>query len=263
MEFTYDAYRGLLAVAKKKFEIRSLGDADEPVGRKPILLMRHDVDISIEKALVLACIEAAEGIESTYMLMLGCPLYGVEIRAFKDDLAVRLSWLTGFGRDIGFHIEVDDLADAENAMEIPVHDLEKLMDVDVGSVSFHAPSNALLHKYLWEKRILNRINAYAGIYTGLYITDSGGRWRAGSLSQFLNGKCRMDADPLKELRRTKETKVQLLTHPIWWGDAHLEPLVRLESVKRWLVGEGMPEKDVDAGFELMVPRLWRSRLLSV
>jgi len=263
MDFTYDVYRELLTAAKKKFEIRSLGDAGEPVGRKPVLLLRHDVDICIEKALVLAGIENTECVDSTYMLMLGCPLYGAEIRPFKDSLAIRLSWLTGFGRDIGLHIEIDDLADAENAMEIPVHDLEKLMDVDVGSVSFHAPSNALLYQHQWEKKILNRINAYASVYTGLYITDSGGRWRAGSLSQFMSGKCRMDADPLKELGRTRETKVQLLTHPIWWGDAHLEPLVRLESVKRWLVGEGMAEEDVDAGFEQMLPRLWRSRLLSV
>jgi hypothetical protein len=44
MQFTYEAYRDLLGAIGEKFEIRALCDAYEPMGKRPVLLLRHDVE---------------------------------------------------------------------------------------------------------------------------------------------------------------------------------------------------------------------------
>jgi hypothetical protein len=257
MQFTYDAYRSLLEAIANKFEIRALCDAYEPTGKRPVLLLRHDVDISIEKAIVMACIEHDMGLASSYMLMADAPLYGPHV---QGDVAARLSWLSVFRREVGVHVELEG-EDHEVPLTEAVAKLEPLLakDLAIKSVSFHAPQPKLINAYMWKKHIQGLVNAYANVLMGLYITDSGGRWCAGTIMQFMAGKFRRDVDPLAELKRTRERKVQLLVHPVWWGDTDMEPVLRLEAVRRWLVREGVPDEDVEAGFMRMMPRLWRSR----
>src|SRR5205823_1486511 len=82
----------------------------------------------------------------------------------------------------------------------------------VKSLSFHRPIPWLLRGPLL---IGSRVNAYAAELMEWYLSDSKGCWREG--------------EPLPKLRQPQGSKLQLLTHPIWWGDTHLTPAERLDE----------------------------------
>jgi hypothetical protein len=84
----------------------------------------------------------------------------------------------------------------------------------VRSVSFHRPQPEALRGPLYVAGLLN---AYAEPLMRAYFSDSAGRWRVG--------------DPIRALEETTEPVVQLLVHPIWWGDRHQNAPERLQG---WL-----------------------------
>jgi len=60
-----------------------------------------------------------------------------------------------------------------------------------------------------------RVNAYAKELMIWYLSDSKGYWREG--------------EPLPKLFRPSKPLLQLLIHPIWWGDEHMLPEDRLQE----------------------------------
>ena len=64
-DFTLDHYRELLRLAKSKYDIASY---DDPSFSNNSLLWRHDVDLSLERSLILAKIENEEGFKATYFV---------------------------------------------------------------------------------------------------------------------------------------------------------------------------------------------------
>ena len=68
MSFTYQWYRGLLSLLQKQgYAFRNYHDyVDAP----RCVILRHDVDMSLEQAVRLAELEAAEGVQSTWFVLL-------------------------------------------------------------------------------------------------------------------------------------------------------------------------------------------------
>jgi hypothetical protein len=82
----------------------------------------------------------------------------------------------------------------------------------VCSISFHRPIPWMLRGPLI---VCGKVNAYADELSGWYLSDSKGNWRAG--------------EPLSQIVQERHRILQLLTHPIWWGEEHQSPAERLES----------------------------------
>jgi hypothetical protein len=218
-DFSYEYYRRILRIVKDNFTHYIVAAAPQAIqahGRR--LIMRHDVDVSLHRALVMARMERQAGIAATYMIIPNALLYSIE----DDGSVAILQDILFLGHEIGLHF---DLSESErNSMSSTESLTDKIesacvqLELALGgarvrSISFHRPTPQCLNGPLL---VAGKVNAYAkDIFSAAYLSDSRGAWRSG--------------EPVSTLLSPGVNLVQLLTHPIWWGDQHLSAPERLEQ----------------------------------
>jgi hypothetical protein len=183
------------------------------------VFLRHDIDVSMDPAIRMAAVERDCGASSTYMFMTRSELYDVT----RSGTARQLREIAAMGHEVGVHFDCpSELRNEQFSLDaiesLILEDCERLensLGEPVRSISFHRPIPGLLGGPLL---VAGKINAYAAELIGWYLSDSKGSWRAG--------------EPLLRLQDGSGTVLQLLTHPIWWGEEHAAPPVRLESFFR-------------------------------
>jgi len=215
--FHYDYFRELLHAAKDNFSIFLMKEAPQVLaaGTKPALILRHDLDISLKRALPLGEIEKRLGVSATYMVLVDSPVYdlssGESQEILKDlmnmghEVALHFSAKANPGTDISDWNEIE-----RQVLEAKAH-LEDIIQCEVASISFHRPITRFLRGPLW---IFNLVNAYSAELMDWYLSDSAGRWRE---------------EPLPQMLQPRKPLLQLLIHPIWWGINHLKAEDRLEE----------------------------------
>ena len=82
MEFTYDAYRKLLLTFKNN-GYQDIFYQETDMTKKQVIL-RHDIDNSIEDALKIAKIEKEVGMKSTYFVLIGTEFYNLFTKRSKE-----------------------------------------------------------------------------------------------------------------------------------------------------------------------------------
>jgi hypothetical protein len=175
---------------------------------RPALLLRHDIDLDVDKALSLAEIESKIGIFSCYMFMSDCPFYSLNE---KHTQRVILK-IKEMGHEIGLHYDSNSQLKKvtsnqdffRESIEHEAKKLESIIECRVESISFHRPIKKYINGPFY---IGDRINAYSKELMGWYLSDSKGNWR--------------DGDPMLRIKSPQGPILQLLTHPIWWGERHL------------------------------------------
>lgn len=209
-EFSITAYGDLVrALLGRGYDVRGFADA-EPDARH--LILRHDIDMSIEAAVPIAEAEAALGVSSAYFVLVRSEIYS----PFTPDGAGALARIGSLGHEIGLHFDaalyteatIDEAAARECAM------LETFIGRPVRTISFHRPHASLLGR---EGALAGRRHAYEPRFfrdMG-YCSDSRGSWRHGH--------------PLAHEAVTAGRALQLLTHPIWWQDPPAAPVARLDN----------------------------------
>lgn len=198
VDFTYDWYRDFLgAFADRTVAFEAVSnhlDAGE-------VLVRHDVDLSVESALRMARLEADLGVEATYCFLLTSPLYNL----LDAEQAEMVREIDRLGHEVALHFDTHSYWEgepAEMALEDRVRAERSIMESvvpDVSStVSFHRPPPWVL-----DRRFSGFTNAYSPEFFGdtTYVADSNQRWR--------------DDPPTID----DSDVVQLLTHPGLWGES--------------------------------------------
>lgn len=215
LDFSYGLLRDLYSRVRGGHRLGLLGQAREliPTARDGdrVAFIRHDVDVSLSRARSLAAFEQSLGVRTTYHVMLRSPFYDPESASGREDLAA----IAEAGHEVGLHfwtgsLEPPDADTLEAAVAEACARLEELTRAAVRSVSFHIPPPSVQKG---PPRIGGRVNAYAADLMTYYLSDSCGRWREG--------------DPRVSLDAPRSTVLQILVHPIWWGEAHLAPPDRL------------------------------------
>lgn len=216
--FDYKYFSFLLNIVRQYFSTSILSDMPKVVNNmsKRTLFLRHDLDISLKKAIRMAEIEHNYSIKASYMVMNNSPLYSLNTDESKKILAS----LIAMGHEIGVHFNVHDfekiseysLTNLENEIEKACKQVEKAIGRHIKSLSFHRPLPELLNGPLLVR---GRVNAYAKELFSAYISDSKGRWQEG--------------EPLKSLLNNVLNPVQLLIHPIWWNDTSNTAKVNLDK----------------------------------
>ena len=214
-DFTLDGYAALLdALLARGYQARGFADA-EPARRD--LIVRHDLDVSIPAALLLARIEAARGVAAHYFVLLRTELYNPFAAAGVGDLQ-RLGEL---GHTVGLHFDAalypDDLDALDRAVRREAGMLADLLGKPVDMVSLHRPAHALQGldrrlggcRHAYEPRFFREMG---------YCSDSRGGWHHGH--------------PLDHAAVRDGRTLQLLTHPIWWvRDRDDGPVAALDRVR--------------------------------
>jgi len=176
IEFTFRWCRSFLErLLAEGYRFRSY---DEGVASGDVLL-RHDVDLSPERAVRMARMERDLGVSSTYFFLLGTPLYN----PFQAPVRDAIREVESLGHDVGLHFSTyqywpasrpppeSDIAEAV-AREQGV--LETIVGTVVPTVSFHLPPPWVMERTFeafpstFEPRFFGDI---------AYLADSRQRWR--------------------------------------------------------------------------------------
>ena len=178
--FELGHYRELLAAAKTGGYRFASFDHEPAAGD---LLLRHDVDLSLDAALTLAEIEAEKGAQATYFLMTRSVFYNLA----SPEGERALGRLRELGHRVGLHavypgLELDERFD-------PV-------------VAWHNPDPEFM-----RERLDGAVNVMQPGYfdPDHYRSDSNQHWRNGC--------------PHEELAAGSIERLQLLTHPEIWAYA--------------------------------------------
>lgn len=249
-DFSYRYFRRILQAIKSNFDLHLLFEVPRILNTigQPKLILRHDVDVSLKRALRMAEIENEFGIRATYMVMINSPLYCVEDKASRNIL----QQLINMGHELGLHFNLNDDERNNNceisAIEAMIHSackrLESIIDLPVLSISFHRPIPQLLRGPLI---VCGKVNAYSQELMAWYLSDSKGCWREG--------------EPLPMLLSPVKPLLQLLIHPIWWGDEHMLPKDRLQEFFDTETQGQLPQyvKAFDATLASTIPAVRRRR----
>jgi hypothetical protein len=215
-DFTPAAYNALLtSLADRGYAVRGYAEA-EPGKRH--LILRHDVDMSLEAALPIAEIEHALGLKAHYFVLLRTEMYNVFSGAARSMLAK----LSALGHEIGLHLDAslygNEPAVLQTAAEQECAALEIAAGAPVRVISFHRPAKSLLG---YAETLAGRLHAYQPrFYTQIgYCSDSRGAWHHGK--------------PLEHPAIREGRGLQLLTHPIWWAGQACSPE---EKLTKFLAG---------------------------
>lgn len=208
--FTYDAYIKLLTFLKQKYKIVPFCEVAKETGS--FLILRHDVDASLEAALKMAKLENSLGIRSAYFVLFSHKLYNL----LEKDAATLLKEISNLHHEIGLHYDVETYEsygqDLRETLENEIKSLERLIGRKVFSISRHNVS--IITGEDPFKKITGYINAYDSEFCKNYVSDSCRAWYLEDLSRVLNFGCK---------------EAQLLIHPVLWTE---DPCERDDILER-------------------------------
>jgi len=216
-DFSYEYYKEILKSARRNFLISKLSHYDRIIHSrdKYHLILRHDIDLSLKRGLKMAAIESELGISATYMVLIDSQLFSLEEVGSKDIIRK----ISCMGHEVGLHFnidgrfsKVDNFNSLKNEIMLANKKLEGIIGVKVTSISFHRPRTNFLNG---PEKIFGLVNTYSEKLMDWYLSDSKGYWR--------------DGDPLTQLLNPKRKLLQLLIHPIWWGEKQMNAKERLKQ----------------------------------
>lgn len=204
------------------------------------LILRHDIDVDLEKAYGMALIEKKYGIKTTYFIFIRSPFYNIFDR-FNSDF---IRGISDLGHQIGLHFDetyygIEDVESIKRNVDNEVKILKDYFDANVFAVSFHRPSKFLMQSDI--KLNNNLINTYARNFTEgfKYVSDSRRMWKEGCFCRFFE-----KASP----DYYKHNRIQALVHPVWWTD---KSLGTQETIERFFI-EKMKHIDNELGKNIQV-----------
>ena len=178
------------------------------------IILRHDVDSSLELALKIAKIENNLGISSTFFILFHSELYN----PFNPSSSKIISQILRLGHEIGVHYNGSLISKIKkNLSDIIKNEIETLEEHFETSVSVISAHNPGISKKLEIVLPNGVVDAYSEKYTvqRKYLSDSVQYWREGCFCKHYKNYDSM----------------QVLTHPIWWTN---ENKGRKEIMKSFL-----------------------------
>ena len=198
MDYSIQAYRSIIEralAAGYEFAPFTAGV------RAGLLLLRHDVDYSLEMALELARVNAGLGVRGTFFVLLRSQVYNLLSSQSREAVA----GIAALGQHVALHAATrpggaDAEADLAADFGFARRDVPSMSPV----FSWHNPTPELLERHLAAETVAGLINAYARAYTRdiTYLSDSNMR---NSVEDFLAA-----------LGLPGRPALQLLFHPLNW-----------------------------------------------
>jgi hypothetical protein len=192
--FDLTHYRDLLEAAKAGGYRFAFFDRPPEPGT---VLLRHDVDLSLDAALAMAELEAEAGAVATYFLMTRSEFYNLD----SPSGGAAIERLRGLGHRVGLHA-VWPHVDRDERFD-PV-------------LAWHNPDPEYM-----RGPVEGFVNVMEAPWADVYRSDSNQHWRQGC--------------PHEELRAGAFDRLQLLTHPEIWafpGETMRETMLAMLGAER-------------------------------
>lgn len=210
-EFTpsYAEYRKILQAVKASGKCM---DYQEALASEHFLILRHDIEFSVGRALKMALIEAEEGLRSTYFVQAAGDAYN----PFSAENTKAIRQIRDAGHSIGLHYHLEEELSPHyicNSVRRQIQIMSEMLGFPIDRFSVHRPVE---ESHYYELEIDGVINAYSREFFThmekagesesrevIYIADSKCRWNYGypDLETFL-----------------RHPKIQLLIHPFSWSE---------------------------------------------
>ena len=200
-------------IAKSQYKVCFFNDCF--LNFKNILVLRHDIDQSLEQSIKVATIENRYNVKSTFFLWLRSPFYNIFEKKYSDIIYEIIS----LGHQIGLHFD-ESVYKIENEKELnkfikkEINLIKTYFDINIYAVSMHRPSKWLLNNDV-------KLNKYVNIYKKKffkdfkYLSDSRRQWREGCICNKIDVN-RFD-------------KLHILIHPFWWVEKEINFNERIVS----------------------------------
>jgi hypothetical protein len=221
-DFTLGIYRNLCNVLLEK---------NTPVGvlcylqQRPecAAIIRHDVDVRPQHALILAGIEKDLGISSTYYFRTVPEVFNVDI----------MQKIHSMGHEIGFHYEVLDKAKGDITIAIDIFEKElKMFPFDIKTICMHGnPLTPWVNKDMWKGIDFKKFGIIGEAYLSInlsdfyYFSDTGRSWNGKYSVKDLSETNDVEIEKIAhtknliEFIRRKKGNYYVVTHPPRWNDA--------------------------------------------
>ena len=208
-DFTYRHYGEVIKEAKKLgFSFHTLRDYINDGPDNNFIILRHDVDISIKHALRMAEFENSFGVKSTYFVRVSKIL-----DPFSKENSDRLKIIADLNHEIGLHYDSDiiRLGDFKSYLSDKKKLLERAAKTKICGAALHKvkrlDGKKEIEKLNFIEEFLEELDLEYDAYSdrfmknAKYISDSSRRWKDGCMCEKIR----------------EETKLYILTHPIWWS----------------------------------------------
>ena len=239
-DFSLRHYFAVLDNARSNYNfIGSLRDLYDKKERKSFIILRHDVDISLEHALKIAKMESDHDLHSTFFILLHSQFYNA---LTKKNISI-IRKISELGHEIGLHYDTSVLpksfTSARLQLKNEVKILEDISDQKIISVTQHNPTTSTK---LNLKLVSGFLDAMHNPLTksSSYISDSVQNWRKGCMCNHVG----------------LIPKLQILTHPIWWHEVSVTRDKILHKIKEY------QKTDVDSEFKTL-DKLYNTYLQNV
>lgn len=205
---TYDEFKKIIADAMNSRKVADYKDA--PL-RSEFLILRHDVEFSLEKAYTMAKIESSLGAQASFFVQLENNSYN----PLSDENQWFLHEISSMGHHIGLHYRQKGIHCENEAKAIKVQAviLGNMIGRRIDRFSCHKP-----YGNYNQIEVDGMINAYGASFFDRtdhpetakikYISDSNLQWNYGY----------PDRETFK-----KHKRIQLLIHPYGWGEEKRSP----------------------------------------
>lgn len=201
MNFTYSEYKRMIEIALQMGYNMSFYDNID--SHDKAIILRHDIDFDLEKALKIARLEYSLGVSSTYFVLLSTDFYNI----FSKKSVGILNQILEMNHQIGLHFDeerynactVDEMKQyVFNEISI----LEKLLGKPVKTISMHRPTQLTLDSDVNFEGLINSYSSYF-FKEMKYVSDSRMHWRENIFDIIESGSY---------------NKIHILTHPFWYSN---------------------------------------------
>ena len=203
-KFTHDSYIGLLRFLKAKYSLITMSEA--PTAKPPYLILRHDIDGSLEAAYQMAKIEYGMGLKASYFVLFSHKLYNILER---DSLSM-LRKISRLGHEIGIHYDLESFEDYSFdfvvSLEKQVEMLEHLLGFKIYSICKHK-SSLRAHELFDPFENTRYLNASFPVLYDLTVKDSYRKW----VKEYV-----------EKLFSIKYKRVLLIIHPFLWTEDEVD-----------------------------------------
>ena len=210
--FNLGTYRQMLATIKTDRKSIRYSEIDE---NQEFVLWRHDCDMSLNRALRIAELDAEYGVKSTFFVNPHSEFYSIlekkQLQIIKE--IISLGHDVGLHLDAAYHQNAETKFDIEEAIRNDISIMNLLFDAQINAFSFHNPTQEILR--FNDYKYGGLVNCYSEVLRGSveYSSDSNGYWRHKPIPEVLGD--------------SSKSRLQILTHPEWWLEQESLPRNRV------------------------------------
>jgi hypothetical protein len=207
-EYNIKNYKKIINYIKMKgYEFSSY--TNQKVCNKSIFL-RHDIDYSLDLAVIFAKINNLLGVKGTFFIQVRCPIYN--ILAFNS--IENLKEIVKNNQDIGIHLVLPD-----NKIEcIDIKYLEKLLNNDYEILSGIIPETKKVFAWHNPSSIFNADKTLIDIHIGDFI-NAYGKFAESEVPYYADSNMRYTLDELIGIIDKGEQLLQYAIAPMqWWPE---------------------------------------------